>query len=65
MFDKEITLPDAMVNTEVFVCHMYGWKGNDVDNVRCRMYFKSGGKICDALPPFNYALKLHSSRANY
>ena len=67
MFDKEITLPDAMVNTlEVFVCHIYGWKGNDVDNVRCRMYFKSGGKIsCDALPPCNDALKLHSSRANY
>ena len=53
MFGKEITLPDSLVNTlENFVCHMYGRKENDVDNVRYRMYCKSGRKIsCDGLPP--------------
>ena len=67
VFGKEITLPESLVNTlEMFVCHMYGWEENDVDNIRYRMYCKSGGKIyCNALPPSNDALKLHISRANY
>ena len=48
------------------VCHKYGWKENDIDNVRYRMYCKSSGKIsCDALIPCNDALKLHISRENY
>ena len=66
MFGKEITLADSLVNKlEMFVCYMYGWKENNVDNVRYRMYCKSGGKVssCDTLPPSNYAL--HISRANY
>ena len=47
------------------VCHIYGWKENDIDNVRYRMYCKSSGKIsCDALLPLD-ALKLHISRENY
>ena len=38
--------------------------GTTVDNVRYRMYCKSGGKVsCDTLPPTNDAL--HISRANY
>ena len=67
MFGREITLHDSLVNTlEMFVGHTYGWKENDVDNIRYHMYCKSGGKIsCDALPPCNDALKLHISRANY
>ena len=45
---------------------MYGWKENDADNVRYRMYCKSGVKIyCDALPSCNDALKQRISRANY
>ena len=65
MFRKEITLADSLVNKlEMFVCHMYGWKENGVDNVRYCMYCKSGGKVsCDTLPPTNNAL--HISRANY
>ena len=48
------------------VCHIYGWKENDIDNVRYGMYCESGGKIsCDALFPCNDALKLHISKANY
>ena len=44
MFGKEITLADSLVSKlEMFVCHMYGWKQNDVDNVRYHMYCKSGG----------------------
>ena len=67
MFGKEITLPNSLINTlEMFVCHMYGWKENDIDHVRYRMYCKSGGKIsCHALPPSNDALKLHISRAKF
>ena len=38
MFGKEITLADSLVSKlEMFVCHMYGWKENDVDNVRYHM----------------------------
>ena len=67
MFGKEITLPDLLVKTlKMFVCHMYGWKENNIVNVRYRMYCKSGGKIsCGALHSCNDALKLHISRANY
>ena len=40
MFGKEITLLDSLVNTlEMLVCHLYGWKENDVD-VRYCMYCK-------------------------
>ena len=67
MFGKEITLPDLLVKTlKMFVCHMYGWKENNIVNVRYRMYCKSGGKIsCGVLTSCNDALKLHASRANY
>ena len=38
--------------------------GTTVDNVRYRMYCKSGGKVsCDTLTPTNDAL--HISRANH
>ena len=65
MFGKEITLADSLVNKlEMFVCYMHGWKENNVDNVRYRMYCKSGGKVShDTLPPSDDAL--HISRANY
>ena len=43
---------------------MYGWKENDVDNVRYHMYCKSGGEVsCGTLLPTNDAL--HISVANY
>ena len=65
MFGKEITLADSLVNKlEMFVCYMYDWKENNVDNVRYRIYCKSGGKVsCDTLTSSNDAL--HISRANY
>ena len=65
MFGKEITLADSQVSKlEMFVCHMYGWKENDVDNVRYHMYCKGGGKVSrDTLLPTNDVL--HISRADY
>ena len=59
MSGKEITLPHSLVDTiEMFVCHMYGWKENDVDNVRYRMHCKSSGKI-SCIAPCNDALTTH------
>ena len=65
MFGKEITLADSLVSKlEMFVCHMYGWKENGVDNVRYHMYCKSGGKVsCDTLLPTNDVV--HISSADY
>ena len=50
-----------------FVCHMYGWKGNDsVNEIRYRISCESWGKIaCEKLPPCEDVLKLHILRANY
>ena len=50
-----------------FVCHMYGWNGFDsVDEIRYRMYCKSGGKIaCQQLPPCTDVLELYVMWANY
>ena len=46
MLGKEITLADLLVNKlEMSVCHMYGWKESDGDNVRYHMYCKSSGKF--------------------
>ena len=55
MFGKEITLADSLVNKlEMSVCHMYGWKENNGDNVRYHMYCKSSGKFSyDTLPSSN------------
>lgn len=49
-----------------YVSHMYGWKEIDVNEVRYRMYCRSGGKIaCEQLPPCTDVLELHIMRANY
>ena len=55
MFGKEITLADSLVNKlEMSVCHMYGWKENNSDNVTYHMYCKSIGKFSyDTLPSSN------------
>ena len=59
MFGKEIKLPHSLVDTiEMFVCHMYGWKENDFDNVTYRMHCKSSGKI-SCIASCNDALTTH------
>ena len=54
MFGKEIPLPDSLVNTlEIFVYHMYGWKENDVDNVRGTV---CTGRVVEKSPVMHYPL---------
>ena len=53
MFGKEITLADSQVNKlEMFVCHMYGWKENDVDNVR----YHCTARVVEKSPVIHYSL---------
>jgi hypothetical protein len=65
---KNIHITESLFEIiQSFVCHMYGSKGNDSnDEVRYRMYCRSGGKVsCEQLPPCYDVLQLHTKRANY
>ena len=49
-----------------FVCHVYGNKVNDIDELRYKLYCQSAGKIgCEYLPPCQDVLRLHARRANH
>ena len=53
MFGKEITLADSLVSKlEMFVCHMYGWKENGVDNVRYHLT----PRVVEKSPVIHYSL---------
>ena len=49
---------------EKFICHVYGSKVNDIDQLRYKLYCQSAGKIgCEYLSPCQDALRLYASRA--
>ena len=54
---------------EEFVCHMYGYKENKINNVRTKMFKKKYAQrnIPDLsiLPPCQSVLQLHSTRVNF
>ena len=46
---------------EKFVCHVYGSKINDIDQLRYKLYCQSAGKIgCKYLPPCQDVLRLNA-----
>ena len=51
---------------QLFLCHIYGKKINNIDLLRYELHCAKGGKVePEALPPCRSSLRLHVLRANY
>ena len=48
-----------------FVCALYGYKNENVNNVRVKMFQMKRINDVALLPPYKDNLKLHISRVNY
>ena len=67
----EWDLTESVFNRlEEFVCHLYGYRNEDVNQVRWMIFQQKHTKQnkvihMAALPPCRQALKLHAGRSNY
>ena len=50
---------------KTFVCALYGYKNENVNNVRVKMFQMKRINDVALLPPYKDNLKLHISRVNY